>query len=143
MTGNPRDQSSGLGNGAARMLALCERLEDDLAESICRTSPGTPGWRPFAHLLSDKVDRALADFPDVVQTSLGLLAAQVSHSPIDDALREVQAIFGEALERQGFPREATRLLSEWIEYRVGIATFQFRITALRERLGAEAPTSAD
>lgn len=140
MRSNPTDHSSAKADGDADVRALWDHLEQDLAESICKALPGTADWRPFANLLSDSVERALAAFPGVSRSSVGFPLTHVRHSLIDDALREVQAMFSEALERQGVPREATALLSDWIDYRTGMAMVQFQIAALRARLHAEAPS---
>ena len=87
------------------MQAFCDQLEQGLAEAICKARPGTTEWQPFHKLLSDSVDRVLTAFPNVNRASLGVPFAQIRHSPIDDALREVQAMFSAALEHQGISRE--------------------------------------
>jgi len=115
----------------SRPRALWDRLERDIAEAICKVRPTDPQWQRFPELLASSIARVHAEFPDanLSSTELGLVAPK--SSPIDDALREMRAMFSVALVQAGLAREALDLLLAWLDFRADARIVQLRIAEKR------------
>jgi len=118
------------------MRAFLDRLEANLAEVMCKIRPTDSLWQSFGELMKTSLATTLAEFPEVEAGAVGPALASPERSLIDDALRELRAMFHAALQQGGMSSEVAGLLLEWIDFSVQARVLQFRIADMRFKLEA-------